>query len=91
MLCHHGIRRCFGPQLWLRVHAWPWTMLLGWVSPPRRRRSHARSLSLRCTPPSPLRSMQAGQWLLKEGFTNVRNVSGGIAAYSRVDPNVPEY
>lgn len=35
--------------------------------------------------------MQAAQWLLQQGFTNVRNVSGGIAAYSRIDPSVPEY
>jgi rhodanese-related sulfurtransferase len=35
--------------------------------------------------------MQAAQWLLQQGFTNVHNVSGGIAAYARIDPSVPEY
>ncbi|PSC73976.1 rhodanese-like domain-containing 12 [Micractinium conductrix] len=39
-----------------------------------------------------VRSQQAAQWLLSQGFTNVRNATGGIDAYSRaVDPSVPQY
>lgn len=38
-----------------------------------------------------VRSMQASQWLLQQGFTNVKNVTGGIAAMARIDPAVPEY
>lgn len=37
-------------------------------------------------------SMQMSQWLLQQGFRNVRNVTGGIDAYSRgVDSSVPTY
>lgn len=39
-----------------------------------------------------VRSAQMCQWLLNQGFTNVKNVAGGIDAYSiRVDPSVPQY
>lgn len=31
------------------------------------------------------------QFLLSKGFKTVKNVSGGIAAYSQVDRAVPEY
>ncbi len=39
-----------------------------------------------------VRSAQMCQWLQNNGFTNVKNVAGGIDAYSLlVDPNVPRY
>ncbi|MEL6814261.1 MAG: rhodanese-like domain-containing protein [Cyanobacteria bacterium J06598_3] len=39
-----------------------------------------------------MRSAQMCQWLMQQGFTNVKNLAGGIDAYSRrVDPNVPMY
>jgi len=39
-----------------------------------------------------MRSAQMCQWLLNNGFTNVRNITGGIDAYSRtVDPSIPRY
>ena len=39
-----------------------------------------------------IRSAQMCQWLASQGFTNVKNISGGIDAYSiRVDPSVPQY
>ncbi|GLI67281.1 hypothetical protein VaNZ11_011466 [Volvox africanus] len=38
-----------------------------------------------------VRSMQVAQFLVQEGFTNVKNVTGGIDSYSRVDPSVPFY
>lgn len=39
-----------------------------------------------------MRSAQMCQWLLQQGFTQVKNVAGGIDAYaSIVDPNVPHY
>jgi len=39
-----------------------------------------------------VRSAQMCQWLVAQGFTNVKNISGGIAAYSvMVDPAVPQY
>jgi rhodanese-related sulfurtransferase len=32
------------------------------------------------------------QWLVGQGFTNVKNIAGGIDAYSQVvDPNIPFY
>ena len=38
------------------------------------------------------RSMQVTLWLMKQGFQNVVNVSGGIDAYAReVDPSVGSY
>ncbi len=38
------------------------------------------------------RSMQATQWLRRNGFDKVSNVAGGIDAWSReVDPAVPRY
>jgi rhodanese-related sulfurtransferase len=31
-------------------------------------------------------------WLVTQGFTNVKNIKGGISAYSiLVDPSVPQY
>jgi len=39
-----------------------------------------------------MRSAQMCQWLLSQGFTNVKNVGGGIHAYAvMVDPAVPTY
>ncbi|MDX2231418.1 MAG: rhodanese-like domain-containing protein [Leptolyngbyaceae cyanobacterium bins.349] len=39
-----------------------------------------------------MRSAQMCQWLMQQGFTNVKNVAGGIDAYSvLVDPSVPRY
>ncbi|MGP1373354.1 MAG: rhodanese-like domain-containing protein [Almyronema sp.] len=38
------------------------------------------------------RSAQMCQWLISQGFTQVKNLVGGIDAYScRVDPTVPRY
>ncbi|MBK4732455.1 rhodanese-related sulfurtransferase [Oxynema sp. CENA135] len=39
-----------------------------------------------------IRSAQMSQWLIAQGFSQVKNISGGIDAYSnRVDPSVPRY
>ncbi|PSF33070.1 rhodanese-related sulfurtransferase [Aphanothece hegewaldii CCALA 016] len=39
-----------------------------------------------------IRSAQMCQWLQAQGFTNVKNISGGIDAYSLlVDTSVPRY
>jgi rhodanese-related sulfurtransferase len=39
-----------------------------------------------------MRSAQMCQWLIQQGFTNVKNVKGGIDAYSEtVDPAIPRY
>lgn len=39
-----------------------------------------------------VRSAQMCQWLVSQGFTNVKNISGGIAAYSiRIDSSIPQY
>lgn len=39
-----------------------------------------------------MRSAQMCQWLLNQGFTNVKNIEGGIDAYSRlVDCTIPRY
>ncbi|MGB7086280.1 MAG: rhodanese-like domain-containing protein [Phormidesmis sp.] len=39
-----------------------------------------------------MRSAQMCQWLVEQGFTDVKNLSGGIDAYSRqIDPSVPLY
>lgn len=39
-----------------------------------------------------IRSAQMCQWLINQGFTNVKNVAGGIDAYSiLVDPTIPRY
>ncbi len=38
------------------------------------------------------RSAQMCQWLISQGFTNVKNVAGGIDAYSfTVDSSIPHY
>ncbi len=38
------------------------------------------------------RSMQATQWLRRNGYQDVANVAGGIDAWSReIDPAVPRY
>lgn len=38
------------------------------------------------------RSAQMCQWLVNQGFTNVKNIAGGIDAYSQlVDPSIPQY
>jgi rhodanese-related sulfurtransferase len=39
-----------------------------------------------------MRSAQMCQWLRNQGFTNVKNIEGGIDAYSRlVDSTIPRY
>ncbi|MGH1396404.1 MAG: rhodanese-like domain-containing protein [Trichormus sp.] len=39
-----------------------------------------------------IRSAQMCQWLLAQGFTNVKNIAGGIDAYSIVvDRSIPQY
>ncbi|BAT53369.1 Rhodanese-like protein [Nostoc sp. NIES-3756] len=39
-----------------------------------------------------VRSAQMCQWLVSQGFTNVKNIAGGIDAYSmRVDSSIPQY
>lgn len=39
-----------------------------------------------------MRSAQMCQWLMHQGFTQVKNVMGGIDAYAAiVDPSVPRY
>lgn len=39
-----------------------------------------------------IRSAQMCQWLLIQGFTHVKNVVGGIDAYSAaIDPSIPHY
>ncbi len=39
-----------------------------------------------------MRSAQMCQWLVSQGFTNVKNISGGIDAYSiLVDCSIPQY
>jgi rhodanese-related sulfurtransferase len=39
-----------------------------------------------------IRSAQMCQWLSTQGFTNLKNVVGGIDAYSEIiDPSVPRY
>ena len=39
-----------------------------------------------------IRSAQMCQWLISQGFTNVKNIVGGIDAYSvLVDPTLPRY
>jgi rhodanese-related sulfurtransferase len=39
-----------------------------------------------------MRSAQMCQWLTSQGFTNVKNITGGIDAYSAiVDASVPRY
>lgn len=39
-----------------------------------------------------VRSAHMCQWLVEQGFKNVKNISGGIAAYSTVvDPSIPQY
>jgi rhodanese-related sulfurtransferase len=39
-----------------------------------------------------VRSAQMCQWLINMGFTKVKNISGGIDAYSvMVDPSLPRY
>jgi len=39
-----------------------------------------------------VRSAQMCQWLMAQGFTNVKNIAGGIDAYSKlIDPSIPQY
>ncbi|QDZ41519.1 rhodanese-related sulfurtransferase [Euhalothece natronophila Z-M001] len=39
-----------------------------------------------------VRSAQMCYWLKQQGFSNVKNISGGIDAYScAIDPSVPRY
>ncbi|WP_341527715.1 rhodanese-like domain-containing protein [Nostoc sp. UHCC 0302] len=39
-----------------------------------------------------VRSAQMCQWLVAQGFTNVKNIAGGIDAYSQlIDASIPQY
>ena len=39
-----------------------------------------------------MRSAQMCHWLIQQGFGNVKNIAGGIDAYSQaIDPAVPRY
>ncbi|PPS42244.1 rhodanese-like domain-containing protein [Chroococcidiopsis sp. TS-821] len=39
-----------------------------------------------------IRSAQMCQWLQQQGFTNVKNIAGGIDAYSlTINPAIPRY
>ena len=39
-----------------------------------------------------MRSAQMCYWLIQQGFGNVKNIAGGIDAYSQtIDPGVPRY
>jgi len=39
-----------------------------------------------------LRSAQVCQWLMAQGFSNVKNITGGIDAYANVvDASIPKY
>lgn len=39
-----------------------------------------------------VRSAQMCQWLVQQGFSQVRNITGGIDAYSlQADPSIPRY
>jgi rhodanese-related sulfurtransferase len=39
-----------------------------------------------------MRSAQMCQWLASQGFTNVKNLTGGIDAYAvLIDPSIPRY
>jgi len=39
-----------------------------------------------------VRSAQMCKWLMSQGFTNVKNITGGIEAYSLiVDSSIPRY
>lgn len=39
-----------------------------------------------------MRSAQMCQWLINQGFTNVKNLAGGIEAYAEgIDPAIPRY
>lgn len=38
-----------------------------------------------------MRSMSALRFLQQAGFSQVAHLSGGIAAYSRIDPSIPQY
>ena len=56
---------------------------------PNRLDPHAETLVL-CH--HGVRSAQMCQWLISQGFTNVKNITGGIDAYSiLVDSSIPQY
>jgi rhodanese-related sulfurtransferase len=39
-----------------------------------------------------IRSAQMSQWLIQQGFTQVRNIAGGIHAYAlQIDSTIPQY
>jgi adenylyltransferase/sulfurtransferase len=38
-----------------------------------------------------IRGMNATAFLVKQGFTQVKNMTGGIDLYSQVDPTIPRY
>lgn len=57
-----------------------------------RSRSSANPDKPSCLAHCPHRPLQMCQFLIGEGFSDVKNVTGGIDAYSRgVDSNVPKY
>lgn len=53
--------------------------------------SHWLTCLAAVSPSAHPRVMCALQFLLSKGFKTVKNVTGGIAAYSMIDRNVPEY
>jgi rhodanese-related sulfurtransferase len=38
-----------------------------------------------------MRSLSVASWLRQQGFDKAQSVSGGIDAWSRIDPTVPRY
>ncbi len=38
-----------------------------------------------------IRSMTALAFLVKQGFTQIKNLTGGIDAYAQIDPTIPRY
>ncbi len=38
-----------------------------------------------------MRSMSALSFLVRQGFTQIKNLTGGIDAYAQIDPTIPRY
>lgn len=38
-----------------------------------------------------VRSMRVSEFLIESGFNNVKNIMGGIDAYSKIDSSIPIY
>ena len=73
-----------------------WRPALRWTArrlPPASCRAGLTSASRlpACLPAPHERSMQMSQWLLQQGFQRVKNCTGSIDSYSRIDPSVPQY